>query len=270
MKLTLGISPCPNDTFIFDALVNEKIDTKEYQFDLVMEDVETLNQWALEAKLDISKISYGVWPLLMNQYNLLESGGALGKGVGPLLISNLGFQVSNLQDSIVALPGEHTTAHLLFSLAFPDIKNKIFIPFHEIEEFVLKEKSNEKRAGVIIHENRFTYQQKGLVKILDLGDYWEQKTKLPIPLGGIVARKDLDKKVTADVDALIKKSLEYAFENYKKTLPSFVKRNAQEMHEDVMWQHINLYVNNFSLSLGETGKKAVNSLTQVFQQISLG
>ena len=174
-KIDLGFSPCPNDTFIFDALVNHKIDTKGFEFNLHLEDVQTLNEWALQGKLPYSKISYGVWPNVKNQYQLLESGGALGKGVGPLLIYK-GTQ-PDPSTMRVAIPGRNTTAHLLFSLAFPEVKNKVFLVFNEIEEAVLSGKVD---AGVIIHENRFTYEQKGLIKLMDLGEYWEEKMELPI------------------------------------------------------------------------------------------
>jgi 1,4-dihydroxy-6-naphthoate synthase len=272
MKLTLGFSPCPNDTFIFDALVNKKIDTGHFEFEVVLEDVQTLNQWALEGKLAVSKISYGVWPLLTSSYNLLNSGGALGKGVGPLLITkeevistepqttNHKPQTTNFS---VAIPGKNTTAHLLFSLAYPHITNKRFMVFHEIEEAVLQ---GEVDAGVIIHENRFTYQEKGLHKIVDLGSYWEEQLQVPIPLGGIVAHKRLDQSTTQQVDTLIKQSLEYAFAHYP-FITNYVKQHAQEMSEAVMKQHIDLYVNNYSLDLGTDGKKAVNKLVEVYHQV---
>lgn len=259
MKLTLGFSPCPNDTFIFDALVNKKIDTKNFVFDVILEDVQTLNEWALKQKLDISKISYGVLPLILNKYFLLESGGALGKGVGPLLIAKSALNIE-LNDKCIAIPGENTTAHMLFSLAFPDAKNKAFMLFNEIEDAVL---NGNVDAGVIIHENRFTYQQKGLNRLMDLGDYWETKTNLPIPLGGIVAKKSLHKKTISQVDALIKQSVQYAFENNYEKLSDYVKINAQEMDEIVMRQHIDLYVNNYSLALGNDGKRAVDKLLEV-------
>jgi 1,4-dihydroxy-6-naphthoate synthase len=172
MKLSLGFSPCPNDTFIFDALVNKKIDTVGFEFDVVLEDVQTLNEWALNQKLDVTKISYGVLPLVLNEYILLESGGALGKGVGPLLIARSPVNIDELNHKPIAIPGKHTTAHMLFSLAFPDAKGKVFKVFNEIEDAVL---NGEVDAGVIIHENRFTYQQRGLHKLVDLGDYWEKK-----------------------------------------------------------------------------------------------
>ena len=266
MKLTLGFSPCPNDTFIFDALVNKKIDAKNFDFDVVLEDVQTLNNWALQEKLDITKISYGVLPLVMKNYDLLESGGALGKGVGPLLIAKSETNINELDNKLIAIPGENTTAYMLFSLAFPYAKNKLFKVFNEIEDAIL---NNEVDAGVIIHENRFTYKEKGLRKLVDLGDYWEMKTQLPIPLGGIVAKKNIDKQVIKQVDKLIRQSVEYAFKNNYEQLSDYVKNHAQEMNEHVMRQHIDLYVNNFSVELGNDGRKAVEKLLEVFKQINL-
>lgn len=187
MKLTLGFSPCPNDTFIFDALVNNKFDTEGLDFDVRLEDVQTLNNLAREGKLDLSKISYGVLPLLVKDYVVMASGGALGQGVGPLLISNKEVSQEEINDSTIAIPGENTTAHMLFSLAYPNAKKKVFKVFNEIEDFV----KNGEGLGVIIHEGRFTYQNKGLMKVLDLGDYWEKTTGSPIPLGGIVAKRSL-------------------------------------------------------------------------------
>lgn len=264
MKLTLGFSPCPNDTFIFDALVNKKIDTKGFDFDVVLEDVQTLNTWAMQEKLDLSKISYGVLPLVMQQYSLLESGGALGKGVGPLLIAKQPMNIDELNNKIIAIPGENTTAHMLFSLALPKAKRKVFKVFNQIEDAVL---NGDVDAGVIIHENRFTYQDKGLHKLIDLGDYWETQTQLPIPLGGIVAKKSLDKKVIDQVDTLIKASVEYAFKHNYNELSDYVKLHAQEMSEKVMRQHIDLYVNNFSIALGNDGRKAVEKLLEVYDNI---
>ncbi|MBC7651222.1 MAG: 1,4-dihydroxy-6-naphthoate synthase [Deinococcales bacterium] len=265
MKLSLGFSPCPNDTFIFDALVNNKIDTEGLVFDVYLEDVQTLNQWAKEKKLDVSKISYGVLPLIVDDYVTLNSGGALGKSVGPLLItsSTTNCQLSAVNSKTIAIPGENTTAHMLFSLAFPEAKNKQFLVFHDIEAAVLSGKVD---AGVIIHENRFTYQDKGLVKLMDLGDYWEQKLKVPIALGGIVAKRQLGKTLAKKVDVLIRKSVEFAFLNYSE-LTDYTKQHSQEMSEAVMRQHIDLYVNNYSINLGEEGKKAVLAMLNVYQQI---
>ena len=264
MKLTLGYSPCPNDTFIFDALVNHKIDTEGLDFDVVLEDVQTLNQWALQDKLDFSKISYGVLPLVLKKYVVLNSGGALGKGVGPLLItkSMVNGQWSMVNKTI-AIPGQNTTAHLLFSLAYPNAKNKVFKVFNEIEDAVLNETVD---CGVIIHENRFTYHLKGLHKIVDLGEYWEQQLNVPIPLGGIIAKRNVDKNLIEKVDMLIRKSVEYAYQYHHKELAEYVQCHAQEMSEDVMRQHINLYVNNHSIQLGEDGKKAVLKLLEVYHQ----
>jgi 1,4-dihydroxy-6-naphthoate synthase len=263
-KLTLGFSPCPNDTFIFDALVNKKIDTGNIEFDVVLEDVQTLNRWALQGKLDFSKISYGVLPLILNDYILLSSGGALGKGVGPLLISKSHSAFTTNDSHSIAIPGENTTAHMLFSLAFPETKNKVFKVFNEIEDAIL---NDEVDCGVIIHENRFTYLQRGLKKIVDLGEFWEKETQSPIPLGGIVAKKNIDRSISLKVDTLIKKSLEYAYENNYKELSDYVKKHSQEMSEDVMRQHINLYVNNYSFGLGEDGKNAVLKLFEIYQQL---
>lgn len=261
--IDLGFSPCPNDTFIFDALVNQKIDTKGYTFNIHLEDVQTLNEWALAGKLPYSKISYGVWPLLKNKYQLLKSGGALGKGVGPLLIYT--NQQPNADIMKVAIPGVNTTAHLLFSLAFPTVKNKEFIVFNEIEDVVLSGKVD---AGVIIHENRFTYAQKGLKKWMDLGTYFEEKFNAPIPLGGIIARKDRDQHEIASIDALIKESVEYAFKHSYETLPEFVKCHSQEMSEQVMRQHIDLYVNDFSIDMGTTGANAIAALEKVYSSFN--
>ena len=261
MHLTLGFSPCPNDTFIFDALVNNKIDTGGLHFKVVLEDVQTLNDWALQGKLDITKLSYGVLPLVLEKYIVLNSGSALGSGVGPLLISDGEYRMLNVEETIIAIPGENTTAHLLFSLAYPNAKNKVFLRYNEIEDFVLKEKG----LGVIIHENRFTYADKGLHKITDLGDYWERQTGKSIPLGGIVIKRTIDIETKLQVDALIRQSIEYAYRHHYKELTDYVKKHSQEMSEAVMRKHINLYVNDYSIKLGRAGKDAVQKLLTVFQ-----
>lgn len=262
MEYSLGFSPCPNDTFIFDALVHQKIDIKGIRFKVYLEDVQTLNEWALEGRLDFSKISYGTWPLVQKEYRLLQAGGALGKGVGPLLVAKQ--NIENIEDAIhemdIALPGKNTTAHFLFSRAFPKAAKKHFMRFDEIEASVL---SGEADAGVIIHENRFTYADKGLVKITDLGADWEESTGMPIPLGGIIAHHRVEKEIAEKVDGLIRKSLEYAFEQYP-IISSYVKDHAQEMDEEIMRQHIHLYVNEFSLDAGEKGKAAIETLERFF------
>jgi 1,4-dihydroxy-6-naphthoate synthase len=244
MKLTLGFSPCPNDTFIFDALVNKKIDIEGIEVQPMLEDVQTLNEWALQGKLDISKISYGVLPLLLDKYIVLNAGGALGKGVGPLLISKNASQYNTYEELAEAV--SKMTAHMLFSLAFPKATNKKFMVFSAIEDAVL---NGTVDAGVIIHENRFTYQLKGLHKLIDLGEYWEQQTANPIPLGGIVMKKSFEPALQQQVDRLIKRSLEYSFAHYPQ-LTDYIKQHAQEMSEQVMRQHIDLYVNQYSLSVG--------------------
>ena len=262
MNLTLGFSPCPNDTFIFDALVNNKIDTGGLTFEVVLEDVETLNDWAIAGKLDITKLSYGVLPLVLKNYMVLNSGSALGKGVGPLLIQKSKVKSLNVEELLIAIPGEHTTAHLLFSLAYPKAKNKVFLRYDKIENFVLEDKG----LGVIIHENRFTYADKGLHKITDLGDFWEKETGNSIPLGGIMIRRSMETSIARQVDEMIKKSIEYAYQNHYDELADYVKIHSQEMSEAVMRKHIELYVNNHSLDLGATGKNAVIKLLDVYQQ----
>ncbi|MGH2565687.1 MAG: 1,4-dihydroxy-6-naphthoate synthase, partial [Ginsengibacter sp.] len=206
MKYTLGFSPCPNDTFIFDALVNNKINVQGIEFEVRLEDVETLNQLAINNQLDFTKVSFGVLPLILKNYKVLNSGSALGKGVGPLLISREKVSFNEVNECVIAIPGENTTAHMLFSQAFPNAKNKIFKRYDEIENFVLD--SGNKSLGVIIHENRFTYLDKGLQKVVDLGNFWEERTGYPIPLGGIAGKRSVNEKVLMKVDSLIKESIE--------------------------------------------------------------
>lgn len=261
MNFTLGFSPCPNDTFIFDALVNKKIDTGDFNFNVRLEDVETLNNLARDEVLDFTKISYGVLPLVIRNYIVMNSGSALGKGVGPLLISNHPVDFNEVEKFTIAIPGENTTAHLLFSLAFPNAKNKVFKRYDEIEKSVLE---SEKVLGVIIHENRFTYTEKGLYKIVDLGNFWEEKTSLPIPLGGIVGRRNIDENILMKVDALIKESMEYAFENYP-LITDYVKQHSQEMDPAVMKKHIDLYVNQYSINLGKEGRNAIQKFINIYE-----
>lgn len=272
MKLTIGFSPCPNDTFIFDALVNNKIDTTDLDFEVVMEDVQTLNEMAIGGKLDISKISYGTLPLIISNYLVLSSGSALGKGVGPLLIAPFELPAPAVKQCVIAIPGRHTTAHVLFSLAYPEATNKVFLRYDEIEDFVLGNNGSldniqSVKLGVIIHENRFTYQDKGLVKQSDLGNFWETETGLPVPLGGIVAKRNLPDDVKSKVESLIRESLKYSYAQ-RDELSNFVKINAQEMSTDVIRMHIDLYVNDYSMDLGEDGKKAVRKFLHVHSSIN--
>lgn len=265
MTLTLSFSPCPNDTFIFDAMVNGKVDTEGLRFDVRLEDVETLNRMVLAGEPDVSKISFGLLPLVLPDYRVLDAGGALGKGVGPLLVAPRSREVedSDLSELAIALPGRHTTAHMLFSLAYPKALRKTFMPFHEIEDAVLEGRVD---AGVIIHENRFTYEQRGLVRLADLGEVWERNTGQPIPLGGIVMKRGLPAELMERTDRVIRRSLEHAWSRYPE-LPAMVRGHAQAMEESVMRKHIELYVNDFSLSLGSQGRAAVWKLLEVSESL---
>jgi 1,4-dihydroxy-6-naphthoate synthase len=261
-KISIGFSPCPNDCFIFDALIHNKIDTRHLQFEPVIEDVETLNRMAFKGQLHSTKLSYHAFAYLTNIYRLLTSGSALGFNCGPLLIAmpqtakkikQNPHIVSSLQ---VAIPGKYTTANFLLLLAYPTLTQKTELMFSEIEEAVITGKTD---VGLIIHENRFTYQQKGLVKITDLGEWWEGYSQSAIPLGGIVVQRNLPEADQLLINQLIKESVEYAFANPKDVMP-FVKQHAQAMDEAVMQKHIDLYVNKYSIDLAETGKKAVTLL----------
>jgi 1,4-dihydroxy-6-naphthoate synthase len=262
MKLTIGFSPCPNDTFIFDALIHHKIDTEGLDFDVFYDDVETLNQKAFRGELDITKLSYHAFAYAADKYVLLDAGSALGFGVGPLLICKQNaedlhkqLEADNPQLKI-GIPGKYTTANFLLSLAFPNATNKTELVFSDIENAVLDGRVD---IGLIIHENRFTYQDKGLHKIIDLGDYWEKRTGCAIPLGGIVANRHLPSDVQHKINRVIRRSIEFAFANPKSGL-DYIRSHAQEMSEEVMYKHIDLYVNKFSVDLGTEGKKAVKLL----------
>jgi len=262
MKLTIGFSPCPNDTFIFDALIHHKIDTEGLDFEVFYDDVETLNQKAFRGELDITKLSYHAFAYAADKYILLDAGSALGFGVGPMLIckgnaENLKARLEAGDTSLkIGIPGKYTTANFLLSLAYPDATNKQELVFSDIENAVLDGRVD---VGLIIHENRFTYQDKGLHKIIDLGDYWEKRTGCAIPLGGIVANRNLSLDVQHKINRVLKRSVEFAFANPKSGL-EYIRSHAQEMSEEVMYKHIDLYVNKFSVDLGEEGKKAIKLL----------
>ena len=265
MKLRIGFSPCPNDTFIFDALVHGKIDTGEIQFEPILEDVETLNEWALEGKLDITKLSFPAFFTARNTYQLLDAGSALGQGVGPLLVSkeNTSLTPDQINQRKVLLPGSNTTAHLLFSLAFPAATKKEFLIFSAIEEALQRD---SQLLGVLIHENRFTYEKKGLKKIIDLGSFWEENWKVPIPLGGIAIKRSFKHSLKKQLEDWIRSSLALAWSNYPQLSP-YVQLHAQEMEEDVMRKHITLYVNDYSRSLGQEGRHAIQVLFEKFLQL---
>lgn len=253
MTYTLGFSPCPNDCFIFDALVHKKIDTQGIDFDVVMEDVEALNNRAFRQELDVTKLSYHAFAYINDVYALLNSGSALGFNCGPLLVRHREFDITNNTGISVAIPGKNTTANFLLSLAYPQVTHKVEMLFSDIEQAVIDGKVD---AGLLIHENRFTYESKGLKKIADLGEFWESLIHAPIPLGGIVVKRSISKPVQATIDQLIRQSVEYAFANPESSMP-YVEAHAQEMSREVMKKHIDLYVNSFSVDLGPTGKTAV-------------
>jgi 1,4-dihydroxy-6-naphthoate synthase len=256
MRLTLGFSTCPNDTFIFDAMVNGRIDTEGLRFELLMADVEELNRLAFKSSIDITKVSYHAFAYLSKAYQLLTAGSALGFGNGPLLISKHKIYPDELAGLKIAIPGKYTTANLLLSLAYPSLTQKTEYLFSDIEEVIL---SGEADAGVIIHENRFTYQSRGLRKIVDLGEQWEVQTGLPIPLGGIIVKRELPRVIRLKVNRVLRRSVAYALENPNDSLP-FVRQHAQAMDEEVMRNHILLYVNDFSVDLGEKGREAITKL----------
>jgi len=260
--LSLGFSPCPNDTFIFDALVNKKINLHGIDLKLVIADVAELNRLAFKGELDVTKISYHALGHVLPKYELLKTGSALGNNCGPLLIAKRHLTKAEIEKSIIAIPGQFTTANFLLSLAFPQIKRKKQLLFSEIEQAVL---NDEVDAGLIIHENRFTYQDKGLLKIIDLGEFWETLTNLPIPLGGIAIKRSLPTELKLTFEKMLRKSVELAFEQPQNTLP-YVKQYAQEMNENVMLQHIKLYVNKYSIDLGDVGIKAINTLYTMAQE----
>ena len=256
MKISLGFSRCPNDTFMFAALVNHWIPTEGLDFIVHMQDIETLNEWVDQRKLDVTKASFHKGLFMEKEYQLLQSGAALGFKCGPMIIAKEHISRQEIIDGPVALPGQWTTAHLLFKHFYPEAKNKEFHRFDKLENLLLEEKV---KAAVIIHENRFTYANKGLIKIEDLGDSWEHETGLPIPLGGIFAAKELGQDVISLLERKIRESIHFARTNTEAVM-NYVRQYSQEMEDWVMQSHIDLYVNDFSLDLGETGQKAIEVL----------
>ena len=255
-QLSLGYSPCPNDTFIFYGLVHGKVPCPGIKFNEQLEDVETLNQLALKKQLDLTKISYHALGHLREDYVLLRSGGALGRGCGPLVIAAQETSMVKLRGKRIAIPGQLTTANLLLQLYSAGYENLLILPFDKIMAAVEQGLAD---AGVIIHESRFTYQQYGLKQVLDLGQWWEQESGYPIPLGGILAKRSLGGQLIQQIDTALRQSIEYAH-TYPQEPQSYIKQHAQELDNDVINNHIKLYVNDFSLDLGEEGVQAVNSL----------
>lgn len=264
-KLTLGFSSCPNDTFIFDAMIHHKIDTEGLEFELIIADVEELNKRAFEAELDITKISFNAFTRLTNQYILLDSGAALGENCGPLIIANEEMPIAALNSKKIAIPGVNTTANLLMTFSFPQAENKIEMLFSDIENAVIEGKVD---AGLIIHESRFTYQDKGLIKLADIGEIWETKTGTPTPLGGIIAQRNLGNELLEKINRVLRRSVEFAFKNPKSGL-EFIRLHSQEMSEEVMYKHIELYVNEHSISLGNSGRKSVEKLFEIAFELGL-
>jgi len=258
MTLTLGFSPCPNDCFMFDAIVSRRIDLEGLEFSVSLADVEALNQSAFRGEIDVTKLSYHAYAYCAADYVLLDAGSALGRNCGPLLISKRPISQEQVAAGglRIAIPGKFTTANFLLGLAFPAARNKTPLLFSEIEPAVM---NGEFDAGLIIHENRFTYEAKGLKKIVDLGEFWEQETGAPIPLGGIVVKRSLPDDVKRAVNRVMRRSVEYAFAHREASLP-YVRAHAQEMSEQVMYQHIDLYVNDYSVDLGVDGRRAVEVL----------
>ena len=250
--MNLGYSFCPNDTFIFYALTHNKI-WLEQPVQEILEDVETLNLWAFEARLELTKISYHAYAHVMDNYVALRAGGALGRGVGPLLVAKT--KIADLRGKTVASPGKFTTAQLLLQIAHPEVKT-VFMRYDQIMPAIER---GEVDAGLIIHESRFTYQQHGLVKLLDLGEWWEADTGLPIPLGAILARRNLAPETLQKLNTAVRSSLEYAYAHPLET-KAYIRQHALEMQDSVMQAHIDLYVNEFSLDVGEAGQRAVETL----------
>lgn len=257
MELSLGFSPCPNDTFVFHALVHGRVTVPGFGFEPRLADVETLNRMALGLegeRLDVTKISYGALPALLDEYVLLRAGGALGRGCGPLLVTRA--DRAGQRPARIAIPGERTTANLLLRLWGPTLPPGTPVVYSEIMPAVAR---GEFDAGLIIHESRFTYPAHGLVEQVDLGAWWERETGLPIPLGGIVARRALGRSTTRRIDDAIRESVSYAFARPAESA-GYVREHAQELNDEVMNQHIALYVNEFSLGVGDEGARAVREL----------
>lgn len=264
--ITLSFSPCPNDTFIFFAIVHDRIDLEGLSFTWETDDVETLNHRAFAGNCDMIKVSYHAYLTLREKYELLNAGSALGFGNGPLLISRNYRSSEELYDRRVAIPGEYTTAHLLLKFAAPQITRKEVMLFSEIEDAITEGRVD---AGVIIHENRFTYENKGLHKIMDLGEFWEKQTGMPVPLGGIVVKKELGADVIAKLNRIMKRSVEYAFEHPDETM-DFVRSHAREMDDAVMRKHIGLYVTAFTVDLGKQGRDAIQKMIEWNDRLTSG
>ncbi len=265
MKLTLGFSPCPNDTFIFDAIVNGRIDTEGLEFDYFLADVEELNKKAFASEVDITKISCHAYAYAADNYLILDSGSALGYANGPLLVSKYFIDPANLDNARIAIPGRFTTANLLLSIAWPNALNRKEYLFSNIEDVLLRDEAD---AGLIIHETRFTYQRRGLHKIADMGEIWENMTGLPIPLGTIVINRRVPEDIALKFNRILHRSIEFAVRDSMASY-DFVASNAKEMDSAVMNSHIKLFVNDFSLNLGPEGRRALTELFKIAHEKSV-
>ncbi len=262
MKLSLGFSPCPNDTFIFEALVHGRVDTEGVSFDWFLADVEELNRRAMEGSVDVTKMSFHAYAQAAADYLILDSGSALGHSNGPLVVSRRKIYPDELENALIAIPGKYTTANLLFSIFWPGASRKREYLFSDIPEAVM---SGEVDAGLIIHETRFTYQSLGLRKVADTGEYWEKMTGMPVPLGGIVVHRSVNEDIAAKVSRSIRRSIRYAWDDPSASV-DFIRRNAREIDSIVTKEHISLFVNDFSLSLGQEGKAAIERLYSVARE----
>jgi 1,4-dihydroxy-6-naphthoate synthase len=264
-KISIGISSCPNDTFAFAAIFNKLIDTKNYEFNFHISDIEQLNKKAFNSEFDVTKISFFTYAQISKNYQILNSGNAIGNNNGPLLVGKRKIYKDEINDLKIAIPGKNTTANLLLSTLFPNANKKTEYLFSEIEDVIL---SNEMDAGLIIHENRFTYHEKNLLKIVDLGEEWQNLTKMMIPLGGIIIKRTFDEKTKNEIDTIIKNSIEFAFKNWNLVY-KFIKQYAQNLDDEVIKKHIDLYVNKHTIDLGIEGKNSINFLLNQVEKLEL-
>lgn len=263
--ITLGFSPCPNDTFIFNGLINGPLEIPGYTIRAQLHDVETLNQMAFDETLDVTKLSFFAWLMVKQHYRLLDCGGSLGFGCGPVVIARRKLTHSDMAGCRIAIPGQWTTAHLLFRLWAPEARQRIFMPYHQIFDAIRQDKAD---CGVIIHESRFTFEQEGFCQVVDLGSFWERRTQLPIPLGCIAAHKRIPQPVVHQLESQIRESIAMAQADPAATLP-YIRSHAQEMTRSVLDAHIQTFVNAFSLRLGSQGYGAVDALERKARQAGI-
>ncbi len=262
MKITIAYSPCPNDTFMFHSVAKGLVRMDGCEFDVHLHDVETLNRMAFEGVYDVTKLSFHAWLLVADRYEMLGAGAALGYGCGPVVVSRRDIAPEELPRCRLAVPGEFTTAHLLLRLWAPDVADKVFVRYDEVMGMVA---SGEVDAGVIIHEGRFTYERAGLRLLADLGQWWQDKTSLPIPLGCIAARKELGPERIADIERLLRRGIGESFDRPDRTT-EYVRQYAQEMDPDVLAAHIRTFVNDYSRDIGDEGRLAVAKLGELARE----